>query len=120
MHALIHVRPILQYHPGENCTNLPSCYKCGKSHLTRTCIITPNARFCGTCKKHGHRTAASNCPLRPFLGNKDTSGKVYRSETNIIRNKSSIDLSNSAHNFNSIQTQLQFKLTTLKQTLMQL
>lgn len=61
----------MQYHPDLKYTQNPHCYRCGNEHLSKTCSIQPNAKYCATCKNTGHRTAASNCPLRPLQGQKN-------------------------------------------------
>ena len=67
-----------KYHVGKICKNEASCYKCGGSHPSYTCKTIPTKDYCGTCRKKGHRTAASNCPLRPKQGKLITSKKIFR------------------------------------------
>ena len=67
----------LKYHAEKVCTSEASCFKCGDPHPSYTCKVIPNKNFCGTCQMKGHRTAASNCPLRPRMGHPDTSEKIY-------------------------------------------
>jgi len=71
-------RTCLLYHPGQPCNKTPSCYRCGEAHFSNRCNIAPNKNYCGSCKAVGHRTAASNCPLRPQQAEPITPVKIYR------------------------------------------
>lgn len=90
-------RTCLQYHAGRKCQNDPSCYKCGHNHPSSTCNNTPNKNLWGTCKKQAYRTAASNCPLRPFTGKQDTPTKIYISQNNIQNNTTTANLSSKTY-----------------------
>lgn len=73
--------------------------KCGD--LNWTCKIISNGNYCATCKKNGHRTVASNCPLRPQTGQSVLTVKIYI--CNINNEKIAQILNNREKSLNNVQ-----------------